>query len=438
MNDAPKLLYNQEAEESILGAALINPSIVRYLDIEPSHFYVQRHQWIWEAIQSLDGRADIDIVTLGEELDKHGNLGNAGGMPYLMGLTTSVVSSLGAESHARIVKDYAQRRTILRVASDLAKAAYDAKTLDAVTAQAIDTLAQGTHSDQSMHIRDIVGEVYQEVEDRSKDPRDVWGLETGFIDFDKATGGLQPGEVYYVAGEPGIGKSKYAVQIGINMGARNTPGAIFSLEMGRKQLVRRSLSALAQVPTRNLKTGRMDVEEWTRFNQAVEAAITYPIYINDNSSLTTTQLRAELSRLQARHKIQWGVVDYLLLMGDTEGVNETEKSAHLSRRIKSIAKSLDIALITVNSVVKDGMGEESTASQKQIRGSGQVIHDADIIGILKHHIPGKWEEKQDNLRTHVFVKGRELEGLGFFHLVAFDKWPSFGNYMSERKVFNGN
>lgn len=432
--DTPKLLYSQEAEEAVLGAALINPDVVRYLDIEPKHFYIQRHQWIWEAITTLDGRANVDIVTLSEELNRRGQLGPVGGMPFIATLSMAVPSSLGAESYARIVKDYSQRRTILQVASDLARAAYDAKTLDSVTAQAIDTLALGTHSDQSLHIRDVVSEVYNEVEQRSKEPRDVWGLETGFIDFDKATGGLQPGEVYYLAGEPGVGKSKLAIQMGINMGSKQIPGAIFSLEMGRKQLVRRSLSALAEVPTRNLKTGRMDADEWTRFNYAVEQAANFPIYINDNSALTTTQLRAELSRLQARHHIAWGVVDYLLLMGDTEGANETEKSAHLSRRIKSIAKSLDIALITVNSVTKDGMDEEKAANQKQIRGSGQVIHDADIIGILKKHIPGKWEEAQANLRTHVFVKGRELEGLGFFHLVAFDKWPSFGNYVAERKT----
>ena len=436
MNDELKLLYSQDAEESVLGAALINPDCVRYLDIEAKEFYIQKHQMIWSAITAMDGNANIDIVTLTEELNKRGQLGAVGGAAALAGFINFVPSSIGAESYVKIIKDYSQRRTMLRVASELAKAAYDSKTLDAATASAIDTLALGTSSDNaSLHIRDIIGELYTEVEERSKNPKDIWGLETGFTDFDRATGGLQLGEVYYLAGEPGIGKSKLAIQMGINMGRSGIPGAIFSLEMGRKQLVRRSLSALAEVPTRNIKTGRMDADEWTRFNKASEAAQRYPIYINDNSSLTTTQLRAELSRLQARHHIQWGVVDYLLLMGDTEGRNEIEQSAHLSRRIKSIAKSLNVALITVNSVTKDGMGEEAQATQKQIRGSGQVIHDADIIGILKQHVPGKWETKQDNLRTHVFVKGRELEGLGFFHLVAFDKWPSFGNYIAERKVF---
>jgi replicative DNA helicase len=164
--------------------------------------------------------------------------------------------------------------------------------------------------------------------------------------------------------------------------------------------------------------------------KAIEKMQRWPVYVNDMSGLTTVQLRAELARLIAQHGIQWAVIDYLMLMGDTVGKDETEKSAVLSRRIKSMAGSLNLALITVNSVTKEAM-DSGKPSQKQLRGSSQVVHDADIIAFLKPHIPGEFEQPQKNLRTHVFVKGRELEGLGYFHLVAFDDWPSFGNYKPE-------
>ena len=141
---------------------------------------------------------------------------------------------------------------MLRVANALAKAAYDSNNdLDSTTAAAMDELASGIRSDKgAVHISAYLDELYAEIELRSKEPKDIWGLQTGFIDFDKATGGLQRGEVYYLAGQPGVGKSKLAVQMGINMGMRSIPGAIFSLEMGGLQPVRRSISALAEIPTR--------------------------------------------------------------------------------------------------------------------------------------------------------------------------------------------
>lgn len=425
-----KVLYNQIAEESLIGAALINPKQVRYLDLEANEFYVQRNAWLWQAILDLEVRGyNMDIVTLSEELNKRNQLEPIGGVPYLAKLVSNTTTSLAMDNHAVIIREYAQRRNMLRVAQALAKAAYDSKDLDAAAASAIDTLVTGAKSDGgAIHISKVISEIYVQTNERREDPKDVWGITTGFIDFDRMTGGLHPGEVYYLAGEPGIGKSKLAIQMGINMGKSGEPGSIFSLEMGRKQLMTRSLSSLAEVPTRNIKTGRMTDDEWRRFNRACDAANLYPIYISDQSGITTSKLRSELARLQAQHGIKWAVIDYLLLMGDADGKDETELSSKISKRIKQIAVSLNMCIISVNSVTKEAMGDNATISQKNVRGSSTVVHDADVIGMLTKHKPEPYEIQRDNLRTHWFVKGRELEGLGYFHLVAFDKWPSFGNY----------
>ena len=429
MNDAPKQLFNQEAEEALIGAALINPTIIRYQDLEPQEFFIQRHAWVWQAMTDLDKRGvEPDLVTLSEELGKRKQLGEVGGLSFLTGLISNS-AGFGADNHARIIREYASRRNILKVATDLEKAAYDAKDISTATMQAIDSLAVGTRADDgAVHIGKVISEVYAVAEERSKNPKDVWGIPTGFFDFDRNTGGLHPGEVVYIAGEPGIGKSKLAIQMGINMGAAGYPGAIFSLEMGRKQLMTRSLSALAEVPTRNIKTGKMDADEWTRFNKATEAAMNYPVYISDKSGITTGQMRSEIARLQAQHGIQWVVIDYLLLLGDSDGAGENELSAKISQRVKRMAVNLDIAIISVNSVTKEGMGNEGQILQKNVRGASTVIHDADLICFLTEHKPEKFDYKKDNLRTLTSVKGRELEQRFFIHLVAFDQWPSFGNY----------
>jgi replicative DNA helicase len=426
-------LYSREAEEALVGAAFIDPGIIRFIDLDASEFYIQKNAWLWETIVGLDRRGhNVDVVTVTEQLDRRGKLLEVGGPAYLAELVNATPSSYGYESYVRIVRDYAQRRTVVRAATTLAQAAHNGgKSLEAAIADVMDTLAAGVRShDGSVHISKVLDDLAAEVTLRVKEPRDIWGLETGFTDFDKTTGGLQRGEVYYLAGEPGVGKSKLAVQMGMQMGERGLPGAIFSLEMGLMQLTRRSLSAVAQVPTRNLKTGRMANGNMEAMVKAIEKMQRWPVFVNNTPGMTTVQLRAELARLIAQHGIQWAVIDYLMLMGDTAGKDDTEKSAALSMRIKSMAGSLNLAMITVNSVTKEAM-DSGKPSQKQLRGSSQVVHDADIIAFLKPHIPGEFEQPQKNLRTHVFVKGRELEGLGYFHLVAFDDWPSFGNYKPE-------
>lgn len=425
-------LYNEEAEEAVIGAVLISQDLRDYEDLRPDDFYIHRFRHIWEAIMSLDKRKiGVDILTLCDELEKKGRLVEIGGPAKITGIINNTPSSLYGASYAKIIKDYAYRRLLVNTAQEMVKVAHNSQNVEAEIAEIIERLSkQQSVGDGAAHWSDAIGKLYDEVEERSKNPKDIWGIPTGIKDFDAITGGLQPGEIFLLGGEPGIGKSKLSLQMGVNMGLAGHPGVIYSLEMRKMQVTRRAISSIGKINTQKLKSGKLDSSDWEAFTRAIEVASQAPIFLCDAANLTTAKMRSDLARLVKRENVEWFVLDYLFLMADGDGsLNDTERTAALSRRLKQITLEFGLAGITVTSVTKEGMGGDSKPTQKNVRGSGQVPHDADIIGFLNNHIPGKFEALDHRLATFTFVKGRDLPGAkGFFHLVKFENFPCFGDY----------
>jgi len=434
-------LHNVEAEEAVLGAALINPQVLIDIDLRFDDFYLHKHQMIWQAMQSLSQRKiSPDMLTLTDELSKLGKLKEVGGAAYLAGLHNATPSSLRAEEYAGIVRDKAQRRRIVQISQTLVTAVHKGSgELAGEIANAVDQLTRDTRPKAAAQQFSVfLTQLFDDVTDRYNNPRDMWGIPTGFADYDKATGGGQPGEVLYIAGEPGIGKSILAMQMGVNMACKQVPGVIYSLEMREMQVSRRIVSAWAEIETRKLKSGRMEAEEWSKFSNAVDALATIPLWLSPEPNLTTTSLRSDIARLKARYDIKWFVVDYMFLMADGDGkMDDNTRTALLSRRIKAIANEFQLFGITVNSVTKEGMDTlGGTPGKRMLRGSGQVIHDADIVAFLVNHIPdkSKYERANENVRTFVFAKGREMENpTQYFHLTKMQHYPAFKDYKKETR-----
>ena len=417
---ANQIPHSKEAEEALLGAALIDPEVVTRVDIPLDAFYIHRNRYVWESLRDLTNRGITpDFITLSDDLKARGRLEEIGGGAYLAGLIGDTITSLNAEQYADIVRDKARRRELIRVANDLAKAAFDQDAkLDGAQVVAIEALTRSSRvKGAARPLSEYVDRLMADVAERVKDPRDVFGIPTGVLDFDEITGGIQQSEVLYIGGDPGVGKSILAIQMGLGM-AKHKPGAIYSLEMAGMQVTRRIVSSLGRIETRKLRSGRLTQAELTTFAGACEAARRLPIHLSDESYLTSNALRSDLARLKAQAGIEWFVLDYLLLMSDGEGVtDEIERSALLSGRIKRLCKEFEIGGITVNSVTKDG----------KIRGSNQVSHDADIICMLTDHQPGYGAAPNPRMKTVTFKKGRELANpkTGFDLLKADGGYPAF-------------
>ena len=411
--------FSVDAEEAILGAVMIDPPIFIQLTLTPNDFYIERHQWIWEAMGQLHAKNQTpDFISLSDQLSANGKLKEAGGPAFLTTLINRVPTSLHADQYAQIIKDKSRRRQAINSARELTVAAFDEKAnLDTVSAKITEQLTSTVHTSRELiHISEIVSQVASDVEERSKNPTETWGVPTGLIDLDKMTGGVAG--LWYLGGEPGIGKSILMLQILINAAKRGKPGAIFSLEMSAIAQVIRAVSAEAKIATIGLRTGKIHDNDWESFYKACEEIADLPVYICDEPELNTTQLRAQLTRLKAKTNVQLFALDYLYLMTDEGSQDPTERTEILSKRVKAIQRKLDIAGITVNSVTKEGMNTTNPKSTS-LRGSGQLIHDADVVLFITKH------NTHDSMRTITITKGRDLADSGKIDLVKTASYPSF-------------
>lgn len=406
-------LFNEEAERAFLGAMLTSPYQIAEIELTPDDFFIHRNRWVWEAMQELvQTGMPVDNVTVAEELESKRRLKQIGGPAYLVNLLTGMPTSIHAKGYADIIRDKSRRRQLRDLAHDLVRAADKQDSdLDVEIPRFFDRLIDTARSKEgAVHINRFLSELYDEIDERAKEPKDIWGIPTGFADFDRITGGLHQGESLLISGKPGVGKSIFAVQMGFQM-ASNMPGVIYSLEMVGKAVTRRVVSAGARIETRKIKTGHLEGDDWTDIVAEVARLERLPLYMSDSSAWTTASLRADLARLKAQAGIGWFVVDYLYLLNDARGLDDTERTAHISKGIKQICKDLSMAGIAVHSITKAGM--TGVPSMADLRGSGQVSFDADLITFLTGYVETESvvvpSPNQDNVRILWIGKGRELE-----------------------------
>lgn len=434
----PAVPFDEDAEESAIGAVLINPDAFYEVDILPDHFYITRNAWIWAAISALIHRkVNPDYVTLCNELNKDGKLGEIGGPAHLTAMINRVPSSLYIADYVDIVKDMAARRKMIISAHNLVKGAYDYKRT--VTDTSGTTIADLSSINMprggAVHVKEYLDPVYDTAVERKLNPSDLWGFSTGFKDVDRLTGGGQRKETWYIAGEPGVGKSKLALSLAKNLAKQNLGVVVYSVEMGGESFARRLWSADSKIPTRLIKNGSVHDNDWAVLTHSFERLCDdkFPFYLSDKSGLTLGELRADLARMKQQYGIVAFVVDYLLIMGGTGGMDDNERSAYLSGGIQEIVKTFDLWGITVNSVTKDVM-DTRKAKQSGMRGSSQVIHDADVIAFLTRHIAKDGEVKRRNVVTWTFVKGREIDHIpAAVDLYAHPDYPDFSD-LEIRKV----
>jgi len=402
--------FNKDAENGLVGAAIVEPSVVERVDIRPQDFYISSNRIIWSTVIELQRKGiHPDVITLSEQLSIQGELDQIGGQAAVTGLVVNSVSAMGAEDYAKIVKDNSKRREVLKVAKTMARDALNKDRSVNINGY-IDTLVSSERPDQgAVHWSEYSRELNDEIAERRDNPPvdGIWGIPTGFGGLDRVTGGLQKGESCLISGEPGVGKSMLAVQACTQM-ARHSPGAIYSLEMHGKAVMRRVVSAAAKVPNRALKTGQAPQAE---IDRAVDELNRLPVYMSDAIGWDVTSLRADLSRLRLMYGIEWFMFDYLLLAGDMPGYSETERTGAISKGMKLTCRHLDLAGVIIHSMNKDGMRAE-IPEMHNLRGSGQVPYDADLILFLTEFQPMSMTDQdipfddKNNMRTLFFGKGR--------------------------------
>lgn len=432
------LPHNLEAEASVLGGILLNPqeALQRVVEIlEPDAFYVPAHQEIFRAILNLDEAGKpIDIITIEEELRQSNLLARVGGIEVLADLVGKVPTAENIAYHARIVRDKASLRRLIRTTTEIAASAYEEhgsveEFLDTAEQQVFELAQKNTRSSY-VPVKKILIDTFTAIERRYERKEAITGVPTGFPDFDAKTAGLQRSDLIILAARPSVGKTALCLNIAQNTALQHSvPVLIFSLEMSKESIIERILCSEARVDSSKLRGGFLDQNDWMNLTRAAGRISEAPIYIDDSAAPTLLEIRAKARRFRADKSIfsdpdQMGllIVDYLQLVRSHRGLESREREvAEVSRGLKALAKELRLPVLALSQLrraVEDRKDQRPQLSD--LRESGAIEQDADVITFIH-----RTKEQADQGAAELII-GKQRNGpVGSIDLVFLDRYTRF-------------
>ncbi|MFJ1379893.1 replicative DNA helicase [Capnocytophaga canimorsus] len=401
-------------EQAVLGAMMIDKKGVdEAIDIlSPEVFYKPQHQYIYQAIHSLfKSSQPVDLLTVTEQLRKDGNLEAVGGEYYLIQLTLKVGSSAHIEAHSRIILQKFIQRSLIRISSEIIQDAYDETIdvldlLDSAESKLYD-VGQKNLKGVTESAEDLVKQALKKIEELSNRKDTFSGVPSGFTKLDKLTSGWQASDLIIIAARPGMGKTALTLSMARNIAVgQNIPVAFFSLEMSSVQLITRLISSETELSSEKLRTGKLELHEWDQLNSRVKDLEKAPLYIDDTPSLSIFDLRAKARRLASQYGIKLIIIDYLQLMtaNASKGVggNREQEISTISRNLKALAKELNIPVIALSQLsraVETRQGQAKRPLLSDLRESGAIEQDADIVSFIYRPEYYKIEEWDDEAGT---------------------------------------
>jgi replicative DNA helicase len=386
---------NSEAEASLLGAILIDSdALVKIADIIGAEdFYENRHQRIFEAISALyDKRSPVDVLTLSDQLKGTGFIDAVGGAAYLTELTNFVPTAAHVEQYAHIVSQKSLRRRLIKASQDIVGMGYDeAKNLQDLIEEAESRLFEVSqkHIKQDISsIETILADSFERLDELHKDKGKLRGIPTGYKDLDSMLAGLQRSDLFIIAARPSMGKTAFMLNLAHNVAVKAHEAVlIFSLEMGKEQLVDRMLARESGVDAWALRTGNLNDADFEKIGHAMGTLSEAQIFIDDTPGITVSDLRTKARREAHKNPLGLIVVDYLQLMSGGarfggEG-NRVQEISEISRGLKSIARELNVPLIALSQLSRSV--ESRTPPHPQLadlRESGSIEQDADVVAFL--------------------------------------------------------
>jgi len=379
--------YSQEAEQSVLGAILLDSSYLNLvLEILPNSdfFYVPNNKLIYESI--------IDMFSLGKKIDYVTVLEN---LPvdsvqkneiknYMLDIVQIVPSISNIESYAKIIQDKFELRNLISLAREILQESTSSertdKLLDFAEQKLID-IRSGKSNQTLVSIKEVLMETFDRLDKlNSESQTKILGIPTGFGDLDFVITGLNKSDLILIAARPAMGKTSFALNIAKHV-SEKLKTAVFSLEMSKEQLASRLLSMEGKIPGNKLRRGHLDPEEWGRLTEASEAFSNSKLYIDDTAGITVNEMKAKVRRLGGVSLI---LIDYLQLISSAKKIsNRVQEISDITRQLKIMAKELNIPVICLSQLSRASeQRSDHRPLLSDLRDSGSIEQDADIVIML--------------------------------------------------------
>lgn len=449
MDYNPKLLPgNIEAEASLLGCLLINGKLFSSIEgsgLNPDDFYEERHSVIFSAILAIqrEGRTP-DVITVGDRISTLEGLKINLDIKYLYELanTAPVVSESILSDYCNIIIEKSLYRELIKICSESSESAYrQSPPFDEVIDNSTTSLIALSNRKQVgtvVGIRKLVDSEMMKLRDRIESGKKISGISSGYPVLDGFGSGFKPGDMIVLAGRPGMGKTSFALNIAIEIARQDLNVLFFSLEMPSSQLVQRIISIECGINAKNLAIGKFEKDELTRLWAGVDDISKMPIFIDETSRLTVSDLRSKAKKLDAElrksnvagekpKKLDCIFVDYLQLMASNifreDKVRQVED---ISRNIKLFAKDLKIpivALAQLNRKVEERK-ENKIPMLSDLKDSGAIEQDADMVMFIQREDMYKKDTDKKNIADIYIQKNRHGQQ-GVVHLRFTPQYTKF-------------
>ncbi len=432
---------NIEAEISVLGCGFLEKTALDKIcdEVSEDMFYSEANKTIFAAMKKLhtDG-IPVDISTVCNELDKSKSLSKVGGVEYITEIISSVPSTANLNYYIKIIFEKAILRNLISKANKIQEDCYDEEESVVDIVENAERNILGVYNDKLgrdiLKIQDVLPEVQAQLEALVESKTEFTGIRTGYYDFDNMTRGLQKNQVIIIAGRPGSGKSAFALNIALNAAIKEKKSvAFFSLEMGVDEITKRMFSCIGRIDGDVLKTGKLSNTDWRKWNEAMSELSDTKFYLDDSGGISVSEIRRKCRKLKnSDDGLDLIVIDYLQLLSSSNKYagQRVQEVSEISRDIKKLAMELQIpviALAQLSRSVEQRRGEDSKPKLSDLRESGSIEQDADIVLFLHSDEYGKYNANL-NRKIELLVAKHRAGSTGSVDLLFKMNTGTFENF----------
>ena len=385
--------HNEKAEQGIVGTMLVNRDAISDLVdmLTGEDFYNKQYGILFDNMVELYSEgASVDPITLVERLRMKDIPEEVANTVTLAQLVQSAPLYAPVKDYAKIVKDKAALRQLIKLCENTEKDGYQSQEPVEVimerAEQSIFKLVQNRNgSEDTVPIREIVMNVIREMEEAARNDGKVTGVPTGFRDLDNMLTGMHAGELLLVAARPAMGKTAFALNIAQNAAMKSRiPCAIFSLEMSKEQLATRLIAMDSMVDSQAIRTGQLADDDWSELMDSTYKVGSSPMFIDDTPGITISELRSKCRKYKMENNLGLIIIDYLQLMsGNGRTESRQQEISDISRSLKALARELDVPVVTLSQLSRAvEQRPDHRPMLSDLRESGAIEQDADVVMFL--------------------------------------------------------
>ncbi len=424
MEEGRNMPQDLEAESSVLSAMMISAEALQecLIGLTPDDFFHPSNRTVYIAMREMfDKNMPIDAISMADYLRSKGELDRIGGRSFLLGLGNNSLALVGWRRHMEMLHRDTTLRKMIQASAQITALAFDApEDTKEVVDRAEKLLLDVTNRDvrqSEQSLEEIMGELYEELEEQAMAGEKTHGVQTGFPKIDECLLGLRPGQMIVLGARPGVGKTSFSLNLATNAAFHGASVAFFSLEMSKAEIAQRLLAAEARIGLQEIRSARIRDDQWPQILEAVNQLSNLDIVIDDTPGTTVTEIRAKARRILRGKKLGVIVIDYLQLVSPPEGGHRADSRAtevgEMSRGIKIMAKDLGVpvvALSQLNRTVENRTGKRPQLSD--LRESGSIEQDADIVCFLDRSMSDDEAAREDrpNAGETTFIIAKNRSG----------------------------